>query len=585
MTPLCKIIDERLIGEFNVSPAEATDPQRLAALARLLREELSARALRSQLRDRDSRARRVHYLSTEFLIGRSLTNAVAALDLQAEILECLVSRGRNLEQLQEVESDAGLGNGGLGRLAACFLDSMATADIPAYGYGIRYRFGIFRQRIENGSQQEMPDDWLKDGSPWELSRTDRDVVVGYGGRIDRHEAGKTTWHAERGVTARAHDVFIPGHATQRVGILRLWEARAIPALEMPLFNSGDFGAAAAVKGQDEVLSWVLYPNDSTPAGRELRLRQEYFFVCASITDIVRRHLEEHGSLTNLAEHVAIHLNDTHPALAIAELMRILVDLQSLDWDSAWQTTRAIFSYTNHTLMPEALETWSIELCGRVLPRHLDIIERLNEELLSAVAVRHPHDAERLARMALIDTHATDGERKIRMAHLAVVGSHAVNGVSALHSNLMVEDIFRDFAELWPERFTNVTNGVSIRRWLEQANPELARLLDRKTGRLWRTKPDRLALLQEHVNDEIFGGEFHAVKMQNKRRLCDLIQRSTGIRTDPNSLFDVQIKRFHEYKRQLLNILHVVARYHDILENPTADWIPRTVIFAGKAASS
>lgn len=585
MTPLCKIIDERLIGEFNVSPAEATDPQRLAALARLLREELSARALRSQLRDRDSRARRVHYLSTEFLIGRSLTNAVAALDLQAEILECLVSRGRNLEQLQEVESDAGLGNGGLGRLAACFLDSMATADIPAYGYGIRYRFGIFRQRIENGSQQEMPDDWLKDGSPWELSRTDRDVVVGYGGRIDRHEAGKTTWHAERGVTARAHDVFIPGHATQRVGILRLWEARAIPALEMPLFNSGDFGAAAAVKGQDEVLSWVLYPNDSTPAGRELRLRQEYFFVCASITDIVRRHLEEHGSLTNLAEHVAIHLNDTHPALAIAELMRILVDLQSLDWDSAWQTTRAIFSYTNHTLMPEALETWSIELCGRVLPRHLDIIERLNEDLLSAVAVRHPHDAERLARMALIDTHATDGERKIRMAHLAVVGSHAVNGVSALHSNLMVEDIFRDFAELWPERFTNVTNGVSIRRWLEQANPELARLLDRKIGRLWRTKPDRLALLQEHVNDEIFGGEFHAVKMQNKRRLCDLIQRSTGIRTDPNSLFDVQIKRFHEYKRQLLNILQVVARYHDILENPTADWIPRTVIFAGKAASS
>ncbi len=585
MTPLCKIIEDRLIGEFNVPPAEATDGQRMAAIARLLRDELSARALRTQMRDRANRARRVHYLSMEFLVGRSLTNAIEALDLRSQILESLALRGRNIEQLQEAEADAGLGNGGLGRLAACFLDSMAAEDIPAYGYGIRYQFGMFQQRIENGSQQEMPDDWLVEGSPWELRRADRDVIVGHGGQVERHEEGKTTWHPERSVSARAHDVFIPGHATERVGVLRLWEARAIPPLEMSLFNSGDFSSAAAVKGRDDALSWILYPNDSTAAGRELRLRQEYFFVCASITDIVRTHLEEHSSLANLAEHVAIHLNDTHPALAIAELMRVLVDLHSMNWDTAWHTTQAVFSYTNHTLMPEALETWSTGLVGHVLPRHLDIIKRVNEEFLSAVATRHPHDLERRARMAIIEADTTHDERKIRMAHLAVVGSHTINGVSALHSNLMVDHLFRDFADLWPERFTNVTNGVSIRRWLSQANPGLARLFDMRIGRLWRTNPDRLELLKEHVNDEIFRSEFHAVKMANKRRLCDLIYRSTAIRPDPDSLFDVQIKRFHEYKRQLLNVLHVVARYHDILANPTTDWVPRTVVFAGKAASS
>ena len=586
MTSLARAIDERLIGEFNVAPADANNRQWIAAIARLLREDLSARALRSQLQDRANKARRVHYLSMEFLIGRSLTNAAEALELDAALREALAARGRYLEQLQEAESDAGLGNGGLGRLAACFLDSMATVDIPAFGYGIRYQFGMFHQRIEHGVQCEAPDEWLKDGSPWELARTDRDVEVGFGGRINHDEHGTAIWAPERRVIARAHDMFVPGHATPRVGVLRLWEARATPVLDMPRFNAGDFQSATAIKGQDELLSWVLYPNDSTEAGRELRLRQEYFFVCASIADILQRHLEEHSSFANLADHVAIHLNDTHPALAVAELMRALVDLHSMDWTFAWHLTRRIFSYTNHTLMPEALETWDVELFQRVLPRHVDIIERLNAELLREIAERYPNDPERLSRMSIVAVQGDEPrERRIRMAHLAVAGSHTINGVSALHSTLMVDHVFKDFADLWPNRFTNVTNGVTLRRWLSQANPKLARLLDLKIGRQWRFDSERLSLLKNHSHDESFSSEFRAIKLENKRRLCELIHRTTGIDTDANSLFDVQIKRIHEYKRQLLNVLHVVSRYHAILSNPTADWVPRTVIFAGKAASS
>jgi starch phosphorylase len=586
MTSLARAIDERLIGEFSVAPADANNSQWMAAIARLLREDLSARALRSQLQDRANKVRRVHYLSMEFLIGRSLTNAAEALELDAALREALAARGRYLEQLQEAESDAGLGNGGLGRLAACFLDSMATVDIPAFGYGIRYQFGMFHQRIEHGVQCEAPDEWLKDGSPWELARTDRDVEVGFGGRINHDEHGTAIWAPERRVIARAHDMFVPGHATPRVGVLRLWEARATPVLDMPRFNAGDFQSATAIKGQDELLSWVLYPNDSTEAGRELRLRQEYFFVCASIVDILQRHLEEHSSFANLADHVAIHLNDTHPALAVAELMRALVDLHSMDWTFAWHLTRRIFSYTNHTLMPEALETWDVELFQRVLPRHVDIIERLNAELLREIAERYPNDPERLSRMSIVEAQGDEPrERRIRMAHLAVAGSHTINGVSALHSTLMVDHVFKDFADLWPNRFTNVTNGVTLRRWLSQANPKLAWLLDLKIGRQWRFDSERLSLLKNHSHDESFSSEFRAIKLENKRRLCELIHRTTGIDTDANSLFDVQIKRIHEYKRQLLNVLHVVSRYHAILSNPTADWVPRTVIFAGKAASS
>ena len=586
MTSLARAIDERLIGEFSVAPADASDTQWLAAVARLLRDDLSARALRTQLHDRANKTRRVHYLSMEFLIGRSLANAASALELDAPLREALAARGRDLEQLQEVESDAGLGNGGLGRLAACFLDSMATMDIPAFGYGIRYRFGMFHQHIEHGVQREAPDEWLKNGSPWELARTDRDVEVGFGGRIEHDEHGKAIWLPERRVIARAYDMFIPGHANRRVGVLRLWDARAIPALDMSLFNTGDFDAATAIKGHDEALSWVLYPNDSTEAGRELRLRQEYFFVCASIADILQRHLEEHTTLENLADHVAIHLNDTHPALSIVELMRVLVDRYAMDWSIAWQLTRQIFSYTNHTLMPEALETWNTELIRRVLPRHLAIIERLNEALLMEVIERFTNDSQRCSRMSIIDTRTDEPHHsQVRMAYLSIAGSHTINGVSALHSTLMVNHVFKDFAELWPERFTNITNGVTLRRWLSQANPKLAQLLDLKVGRQWRTEPGQIERLRNHAQDESVIEEFRAIKLENKRRLCDLIHRTTGITTDPNSLFDVQVKRIHEYKRQLLNVLHVVSRYHAILADPTADWTARTVVFAGKAASS
>ncbi|MFZ9904739.1 MAG: glycogen/starch/alpha-glucan phosphorylase [Steroidobacteraceae bacterium] len=586
MTPLTRAIDERLIGESNVSPAEASDSQWMAAVARLLREDLSARALRSQLQDRAHKARRIHYLSMEFLIGRSLTNAADALGLETPLREAVAARGRRFEQLQEAESDAGLGNGGLGRLAACFLDSMATLDIPAFGYGIRYQFGMFQQRIEHGAQHEVPDDWLKDGSPWELARIDRDVEVCFGGRIEHDEQGRPIWIADHCVVARAHDWFIPGHGNRRVGVLRLWKAHPKPALDMAQFNAGEFDAAAATKAYDDALSWVLYPNDSTSSGRELRLRQEYFFVCASILDIVHRHLEEHSTLENLAEHVAIHLNDTHPALAVAELMRVLVDLYAMDWTQAWHLTHQIFSYTNHTLMPEALETWSATLLQRLLPRHVDIIEQLNKELLTEVANRYPGDSARLARMSLFEAQTENpDERRIRMANLAVIGSHTVNGVSELHSKLMVDHVFKDFADFWPERFTNVTNGVTLRRWLSQANPRLSQLLDLKVGRQWRDDPERIANLKSHAYDTDLIEEFRAIKSENKRKLSELIERTTGVQVNPDSLFDVQIKRIHEYKRQLLNVLHVVSRYHDILANPSADWVPRTVIFAGKAASS
>lgn len=586
MTPLTRAIDERLIGESNVSPAEASDSQWMAAVARLLREDLSARALRSQLQDRAHKARRIHYLSMEFLIGRSLTNAADALGLETPLREAVAARGRRFEQLQEAESDAGLGNGGLGRLAACFLDSMATLDIPAFGYGIRYQFGMFQQRIEHGAQHEAPDDWLKDGSPWELARIDRDVEVCFGGRIEHDEQGRPIWIADHCVVARAHDWFIPGHGNRRVGVLRLWKAHPKPALDMAQFNAGEFDTAAATKAYDDALSWVLYPNDSTSSGRELRFRQEYFFVCASILDIVHRHLEEHSTLENLAEHVAIHLNDTHPALAVAELMRVLVDLYAMDWTQAWHLTRQIFSYTNHTLMPEALETWSATLLQRLLPRHVDIIEQLNKELLTEVTNRYPGDSARLARMSLFEAQTENpDERRIRMANLAVIGSHTVNGVSELHSKLMVDHVFKDFADFWPERFTNVTNGVTLRRWLSQANPRLSQLLDLKVGRQWRDDPERIANLKSHAYDTDLIEEFRAIKSENKRKLSELIERTTGVQVNPDSLFDVQIKRIHEYKRQLLNVLHVVSRYHDILANPSADWVPRTVIFAGKAASS
>ncbi len=584
-TAMAAAIDAHLLRSVGVAAADASCADLMQATALVARERLSQRWVRTQMAQRRARARRVCYLSMEFLIGRSLSNALAALELRGPAAEAIAQRAGALEDVVEEEADAGLGNGGLGRLAACFLDSMATLGLPSFGYGIRYEYGMFAQEIQGGRQVETPDPWLADGTPWEFPRAGVSYPVRFGGRVEHAgtiERPRTSWLPGAEVAAKAYDMVIPGHGTEAVSTLRLWKAVAPAHLDLSAFNSGDYAHAAAVKNQYENISWVLYPNDSTPAGRELRLRQEYFFVTASLQDILARHLDEHPSLANLAEHVAIHLNDTHPAIGVAELMRLLCDEHGIEWGTAWATCGRIFSYTNHTLMPEALETWPVALIEHVLPRHLEIIYRINEEMLAFASARHPGDGEMLRRLSLIDE---GGERRVRMAHLSVVGSHKVNGVSALHSQLLVQTIFADFARLWPERFTNMTNGVTPRRWIAQSNPGLAALLDRRLGAGWQLDLQRLEGLRELAGKASFQADFMAVKRANKERLAALILRRTGIAVDPASLFDVQVKRIHEYKRQLLNVLHVVTRLLAIRSDPGADWQPRTVIFAGKAASS
>jgi starch phosphorylase len=574
-------IEQRLLREVGVAPAEAGAFDLMSATARAVREQLSVRWLAGQVRDRTEKVRRVYYLSMEFLVGRMLGNSLDALELTDAARGALAAHARHLEDIAASEPDPGLGNGGLGRLAACFLDSLATQGIPSMGYGIRYEYGMFAQAIQQGLQVESTDPWLANGTPWEFPRASIACRVGFGGRVDV-EDGRRVWRPAGEVLAKAYDLVIPGFSTERVSTLRLWRAAAPEHIDFDAFNSGDYARAAAVKNEYENISWVLYPNDSTAAGRELRLRQEYFFVAASIADILGRHLEEHPSFDNLAEHVAIHLNDTHPAIGVAEMMRVLSDVHGIRWDRAWRITRELFSYTNHTLMPEALETWPVDLLQHVLPRHLEIIYRINSEMLDEAALHRPGDGDFLSRLSLIDER---GERRVRMAHLSIVGSHRVNGVSALHSDLLVQTIFADFASLWPERFTNVTNGVTPRRWLAQANRPLAALIDRTLGKQWRVELEQLSGLRRHAADATFRASFIAAKQENKRALAEFIRASTGIEVDPQSLFDVQVKRIHEYKRQLLNLLHVVTRYQAILADPQADWVPRTVIFAGKAASS
>ncbi|MCA0241168.1 MAG: glycogen/starch/alpha-glucan phosphorylase [Proteobacteria bacterium] len=583
-TALSDAVDRHLLATVATAAGEATPTQMMHAVAQVAREELARRWVAQDQADRAARARRVYYLSMEFLIGRSLGNALAALELQGAAVDAARRHAQTLEDLQAQEPDAALGNGGLGRLAACFLDSMATLGLPSYGYGIRYEFGMFAQTIQGGRQVEHPDGWLEDGTPWEFPRWGLAYPVRFGGWVEPSaEPGRPpVWRPAGEVSAKAYDLVIPGHGTPRVSTLRLWKAAAPAQIDLQAFNSGDYARAAEFKNQFENISWVLYPNDSTPAGRELRLRQEYFFTSASIQDILARHRAEHGGLAGLAEHVAIHLNDTHPAIGVAELMRLLVDENGFEWADAWATTQRVFSYTNHTLMPEALETWSVGLMQHVLPRHLEIIFRINHDFLLEAGRHRPGDADFLRRLSLIDEN---GERRVRMAHLSIVGSHKVNGVSALHSELLQQTIFADFAAIWPERFVNVTNGVTPRRWLAQANPPLAALLDERIGRGWRLDLQQLGRLRELAADDGFVDAFIAAKRANKARLAALIRAQTGLAVDPASLFDVQVKRIHEYKRQLLNVLHVVTRYQAMLADPKADWVPRTVIFAGKAASS
>jgi glycogen phosphorylase len=578
-------VDEQLLDHVGVVPTEASPNDLMQAVSQVARHKLSQRWVRTQSQQAEAKARRVYYLSMEFLMGRTLGNALAALDLRGEAAAAMNAHAQRLEEVADQEPDAALGNGGLGRLAACFLDSMATLGLPSFGYGIRYEYGMFAQEIKGGTQVEHPDPWLEDGTAWEFPRAAIHYPVRFGGTVEHTGSGpdaRALWRPSAEVAAKAYDMVIPGHGTDKVSTLRLWKAAAPAHIDLNAFNTGDYARAASAKNEYENISWVLYPNDSTPAGRELRLRQEYFFVAASMQDLIARHLDEHGSLANLAEKVAIHLNDTHPAIGVAELMRVLCDEHAMHWEQAWLICGRVFSYTNHTLMPEALETWPVALMQQVLPRHMEIIFRINQELMDIAAEHRPGDTEFMARLSLIDER---GERRVRMANLSIVGSHKVNGVSALHSALLVQTIFRDFASLWPERFTNMTNGVTPRRWLAQANPGLAELLDRTLGKGWRFDLDRLAELRKVKTSAGFRDAFMTVKRHNKARLAQLIEHRTGVRVDPASLFDVQVKRIHEYKRQLLNVLHAVTRYQAILADPKADWVPRTVIFAGKAASS
>ena len=579
-------IDEKLLQFVAAEPVTANTKELYKALSQVARDQLARRWVNTQVEDRKNKARRVYYFSMEFLIGRTLNNALSALDLRDKADAAFsLAGGPTLSDIVECEPDAALGNGGLGRLAACFLDSMATVELPSWGYGMRYEYGMFAQSIINGGQVEHPDSWLVDGTPWEFPRPGTHFTVRFGGTAEHHGEW-AEWNAAEAVEARAYDYVIPGHGTERVSTLRLWKAGAPAQIDLNAFNSGDYARAAEYKNRFENISWVLYPNDSTAAGRELRLRQEYFFVAASLQDILFHHVEEHGSLHNLADQVAIHLNDTHPAIGVAELMRLLCDDYGMLWTEAWGHCKRIFSYTNHTLMPEALETWPVGLMQYLLPRHMRIIYRINQDFLNEVELRFPGDIDLIRRLSLIDDgDGHEDNKRVRMAHLSIVGSHRVNGVSQLHSDLMVKTIFADFAKLYPDRFHNKTNGVTPRRWLAQANPGLSALLDERLGNNWRLELDRLQELKPSANDEGFRTEFASAKRSNKLRLADYIKRETGVILDPDSMFDIQVKRIHEYKRQLLNVLHVITRYNAILHGIADDAAPRSVIFAGKAASS
>ncbi len=580
-------IATKLAYSLGKDPDNATRYDWYSALCLVLRDRLVSRWHDTQKRIRNQGSRKVYYLSLEFLMGRGMTNAAVNLDLDQRLRDMILEVGDTLEDVARLEGDAGLGNGGLGRLAACFLDSMATLDLAGFGYGIRYDYGLFRQEIgTDGAQVEHPNNWLKFRNLWEIKREDIRYPIPMGGQwvAFRDESGeiREQWRDAEIVEAVAYDTPIPGNNAHTVNHLRLWGARNGEEIDLCRFNSGDFTGALEAKNLAESISYVLYPDDSSEAGKLLRIKQEYFFVSASLQDILHEHLESGYGLEQLPDKICIQLNDTHPALAIPELMRLLVDVNGMAWDAAWEITRRTFNYTNHTLLPEALETWPVTMLEKVVPRHLDIIYRINRHFLDEVNERYPGDHERRRRMSIIDEAGHDG-RRVRMAWLATIGSVKVNGVAELHSKLVRDTIFRDFDEFYPGKFVNVTNGVTPRRWLKVANPGLAGLITSRIGRAWENDLNRLRDLEAFLDDDEFLGEFAAVKQANKERLAAFINRDMGLSINPESMFDVQIKRIHEYKRQMLNLLHVLTRYHRIREHPHGDWVPRTVFFAGKAA--
>ncbi|HWR98431.1 MAG TPA: glycogen/starch/alpha-glucan phosphorylase [Candidatus Methanoperedens sp.] len=564
----------------------ATDRDLFQSLVLAVRDRLTERWMETMRRYYERDVKRVYYLSMEFLIGRSLTNNLLNTGLMEACRAALDGLSLNYGRLASQEEEAALGNGGLGRLAACILDGMATLDLPGYGYGIRYEYGMFYQKIERGYQVEHLEHWLRYGNPWEFPRPERLYPVRFGGSVveyrDREGRLRYDWHAADQVMAMGYDTPIPGYATETVNNMRLWSAKATREFDLRYFNEGDYIRAVQDRIHSENLTRVLYPNDSTELGRELRLEQEYFFISASLQDILWRYGKDHPTFDALPDHVAIQLNDTHPALAIPELMRVLLDEHALDWEQAWDLTVRVFGYTNHTLLPEALETWPVHLFQSRLPRHLQIIYEINHRFLANVRHRHPGDIDLARRVSLIQEGP---EPRVRMAHLAFVGSHAVNGVSALHTDLMRRTLFADFERFFPERILNVTNGVTPRRWLHEANPGLSALLTSRLGAGWITDLEKLSGLEGHADDPLFREEFQAVKCANKKRLADLIRLHLGIFVNSSTLFDVQIKRIHEYKRQLLNLLGLIARYNRIRSRREAAPVPRTVIFAGKAAPS
>jgi starch phosphorylase len=581
------VLLDRLTRSLGKDPETATQRDIYDALSMAVREELAARWLATQRRVSQAGVKRVCYLSVEFLLGRSLVNGLASLegDLVQEARDALAELGYELDRVAQEEFDPGLGNGGLGRLAACFLDSLATLQVPAVGYGIRYDYGIFTQVIdEDGRQREIASSWLRQRNPWEIPRDDARYVVRFGGRCvgtqDAQGRTRYRWADTQNIWAVGFDLLIPGNRSPTVNHLRLWSGRAIAPFNVEQFNAGRHAEASTEQVDAKNVSRILYPDDTTPQGKELRFKQQYFFVSASLQDMLAQHLAEGRSFDSLPDAIAIQLNDTHPALAIPELMRLLVDEHEVEWERAWNITRRVFSYTNHTLLPEALEVWPVAFFERLLPRHLQIIYLINRALLDEVTAKYPGDLERRRRMSLIEEGSG---RMVRMAHLAVVASHAVNGVAKLHSDLMTKTIFHDFAGFYPDRFTNVTNGIAVRRWLKQSNPGLSGLLTEHLGNAWENDLEELERLRWAAEDANFRRRFREIKLDNKRGFAAEVQRRTGIDVDVQTLFDVQVKRIHEYKRQLLNLLYVITRYHKLRANPSAYAVPRTVFFAGKAA--
>jgi len=564
----------------------ATPRDLYLALAHTVRDRLVHRWLATQRTYETQDVKRAYYLSSEFLTGRSLGLCLLNLGLYEAAEGLAADRGTDLDAVLDQEGDPGLGNGGLGRLAACFMDSLATLGLPAVGYGIRYDFGIFEQRIEDGRQIEMHDNWLHAGNPWELPRIEEAQIVRLGGRVElRHDPDgrlRADWIPARTILGVPYDSFIIGHKTNTVNTLRLWAARATRDFDLKFFNEGDYRRAVEEKIDSENISKVLYPNDQTDEGKSLRLKQQYFFVACSIGDIVSRYKKKHRSFDLFPKRAAIQLNDTHPSIGIAELMRILVDEEGLDWDPAWAITEQTFGYTNHTLLPEALERWSVPLLESLLPRHMQIIFEVNQRFLRRVQTQWPTDAERLARMSIIEESTP---KQVRLAHLATVGSHSVNGVAQLHTDLVKKNLFSDFNELWPERFNNKTNGVSPRRWVLYSNPRLTRLISSRIGTEWIDRDLRqLRQIEKFADDRPFLEALHGVKQANKRDLAVLVGRRLGVELAPEAMFVAQIKRIHEYKRQLLACLQAIAHYLKLKRDPDADEVPRVYMFAGKAAA-